>query len=248
MPTKGQRHGSARRNVSCRSTTGLRIRVDSGPVGDICWTACESCASGWVPLRLTRDAVVGLAADHREHLGLPPRPDRNAPPPPRPMALPAVLTDPHGAAHLLDRYFYGVRDDRTGPLYTGASFEQFGGGGDRPEVRDVVTAEDLVAVSMLSVQVPPRAALLILVDAREDLARQLAQIPVDVDLVDADDSHIGPRSAANLLWDVLVRFPGIGPTCRPRTVSCTGSSRASFAMSASTAGSVSYAPSTLSPG
>ena len=197
--------------VSCRSTTDLRIRVDSGPAGDICWTACGKCATGWVPLRLTRDAVVGLAADHREHLGLPPRPDRNAPPPPRPMTLPAVLTDPHGTARLLDRYFHGIRADRTGPLYTGGMFERLGGGGDRPEGRDVITAEDLVAVSMLGVQVPPRAALLILGDEREHLAHHLAQIPVDVDLVDADGSLIGTRSAANLLWDVLVQLPGVGP-------------------------------------
>jgi hypothetical protein len=127
------------------------------------------------------------------------------------MTLPPVLSDRAGAAHLLDRYFHGVLDDRTGPLYTGGAFEQLGGGGDQPDVRNVITAEDLVAVSMLSVQVPPRAVLPILGEARDHLAHQLDKIPVDVDLADADDGLIGPRSAANHLWDELVRFPGVGP-------------------------------------
>jgi hypothetical protein len=127
------------------------------------------------------------------------------------MTLPKVLSDRVGAAGLLDRYFHGVRDDGTGPLYTGGVFEQLGGGGDQPDVQNVITAEDLVAVSMLSVQVPPRAALSILDEARDHIGRQLAEIPVDVDLVNADDSLIGSRSAANQLWDNLVRFPGVGP-------------------------------------
>lgn len=38
--------------------------------------------------------------------------------------------------------------------YTGGFFESIGDGGDGPESRDRVTAEDLVAVQMLSVTTP----------------------------------------------------------------------------------------------
>lgn len=100
---------------------GLRVRVDGGPAGDICWTACRSCAVGWVPLRSTLDAVE-LARDHREHLGLPRLP---------------VFTDRRRAADLLDCYFHRVRADRSGPLHPGGMFDRLGGGGDRPDVRDV---------------------------------------------------------------------------------------------------------------
>ncbi|WP_110481311.1 DUF6308 family protein [Corynebacterium provencense] len=37
---------------------------------------------------------------------------------------------------------------------TGASFNELGGGGDRPEVANVITAEDIVAVESLSVTIP----------------------------------------------------------------------------------------------
>ncbi|MCI1255986.1 MAG: DUF6308 family protein [Corynebacterium provencense] len=37
---------------------------------------------------------------------------------------------------------------------TGASFNELGGGGDRPEVAIVITAEDIVAVESLSVAIP----------------------------------------------------------------------------------------------
>jgi hypothetical protein len=197
--------------LSCRSTTKLRIRLASSPGGEICWTACEKCAIGWVPLSLKLDALAWLVAEHRQHLGLPPLPDRHAPPAPLPMALPTVLSDRYGAARLLDQYFNAARDDGSGPLYTGAMFDRLDGGGDRPDARDVIVAEDLVAVSMLSVQVPPRAALAILQVERDHLRHLLADIPADVDLVDADDPVIGKRSTAHLLWEVLVGLPGVGP-------------------------------------
>lgn len=126
------------------------------------------------------------------------------------MTLPPVLDDAERAAHLLVRYFTGTRRGGSGPLYTGGMFERLGGGGDRPGSRDAITAEDLVAVSMLSVRVPPRAALLILGEERDHIAHLLAAVPVDVDLVDAGDPLIGERSAATELWSLLVRFPGIG--------------------------------------
>ncbi|SFO35075.1 hypothetical protein SAMN05216207_104643 [Pseudonocardia ammonioxydans] len=54
---------------SCRSTDGLRAVVASSPDGDLCWTACSRCAAGGVHLRITRDAGLRLAREHREHAG-----------------------------------------------------------------------------------------------------------------------------------------------------------------------------------
>ena len=49
---------------------------------------------------------------------------------------------------------YFADDPATGRArYAGAYFERLGGGGDRPEVAYQITAEDLLAVSMLSVPV-----------------------------------------------------------------------------------------------
>lgn len=76
---------------------------------------------------------------------------------------PAILANGNEskAADLLRRYF---APDRTGHRgsYSGAMFTELGGGGDRHEVKDVFTAVDLIAVSTLSVDVPPTHALQLL--------------------------------------------------------------------------------------
>lgn len=65
------------------------------------------------------------------------------------------------AEEFLRRYF---EPDRTGhrERYSGAMFNELGGGGDRQEVKDIFTVEDFTAVSMLSVDVPPTHALQLL--------------------------------------------------------------------------------------
>src|SRR6185312_13166180 len=115
------------------------------------------------------------------------------PPAPKPMTLPAVLDDSHLAGRFLDDYFVAPRSDGHGPLFTGGRFERLGGGGDRVEFRNVITAEDLAAASLLNVNVPARAALAILEPGRDVVTDLLADIPADVDLVDADDATIGRR-------------------------------------------------------
>jgi Family of unknown function (DUF6308) len=114
------------------------------------------------------------------------------------------------AADLVHRYFEGRQDDDRTPLYTGAAFERLSGGGDHPDVANLFTADDLVAVSMLSVQVPPRAAIRILQDDADRLSAYLADVPADVDLADADESVISDGSAADRLRWQLYGYPGIG--------------------------------------
>ena len=155
-----------------------------------------------------------LVDEHRKHLGLPEASPPPAPWPIRLPALPVVLADPHRAADLIHCYFEGRQDDDGTPLYTGAAFERFAGGGDRPRVENMFTADDLIAVSTLSVPVPPRAALRILLDDADRLSAYLADVPADVDLADVDQAVIADGSAADRLWWQLYSYPGIGPRCR----------------------------------
>jgi len=64
------------------------------------------------------------------------------------------------AVTALQTYCHGTTRASGRPLYTGACFEALAA----REQPDAFTASDLVAVSMLSVTVPPRAAIRLLVD------------------------------------------------------------------------------------
>lgn len=124
------------------------------------------------------------------------------------LTIPSVLTDDDRsrAVSLLRGYF----DSSTpGSQFTGAFFERLDGGGDRPEVRDRITGADVVAVSMLSVDIPSAAARA-LRENSDEISRLLRDIPGDLDLVDADEALIGKGSAARALWDLLDSVHGIG--------------------------------------
>lgn len=121
--------------------------------------------------------------------------------------MPEVLDEQHSdqAIALLRRYFYLGADGQ--PDFTGAMFERFDGGGDAPQVVDRFTAADLVAVSMLSVDVPAAAALRILNPDQRTLNDVLAALPHDLDLVNADEEHL---QHGEHLWN-LIREAGVGP-------------------------------------
>ncbi|MET7373450.1 DUF6308 family protein [Micromonospora arida] len=75
----------------------------------------------------------------------------------RPLKLAEILAvlDESRSVPDLQRYFLGV----GGVSFSGGQFERLGGSGYRPEVANTITADDLIAVQMLSVQVSPRRAL-----------------------------------------------------------------------------------------
>ncbi|WP_434740261.1 DUF6308 family protein [Micromonospora sp. SH-82] len=101
----------------------------------------------------------------------------------------AVLDDPRSTRDL-KRYFLATGAD----AFTGGQFEMLGGGGDRPETANVVTAEDLVAVGLLSVRIHPRTVLDLLQGRLgEQVSAELSGIPVDVDL--------GTEAATRLITD-----------------------------------------------
>lgn len=94
----------------------------------------------------------------------------------------------------LRTYFEPERQPQAPPRYTGSRFEQLGGGGDRAGVANRVSADDLVAVQMLSVRVPTAVALDLLEGTLgEEVAKHLADI--------APDRSIGSAGAAALLAD-----------------------------------------------
>jgi hypothetical protein len=122
--------------------------------------------------------------------------------------LDKLLADRSRCLTLLKDYFSPL--DLTGRQgYTGSRFELLSAGGDRPEVADKFVADDLVAVSLLSVNVPARAALYLLNDPSGSLRSALRMIPTDVELVDAEDSHL---AAADQLWYQLRSLHDVGRT------------------------------------
>lgn len=135
----------------------------------------------------------------------------------QPWAVPDFFAEPEDpnrqrwAVTVLQTYFHVRRDDGD-PLYTGAVFDRLSGGGAGPEVSNRFAADDLVAVTMLSVSVDPRAALRMLETEADDLSALLAKIPVDLDLIDADDHHVGPESPADQLWRLVDRYHRVGET------------------------------------
>lgn len=124
-----------------------------------------------------------------------------------------VVQEPQAERDLQE--YFGEADDGE-PSYSGSHFESFAGGGHRPATQDEITADDLVAVSMLSVEVPGWVALRIvdgsLGKAINDL---LSQIDTSVTLGEEEAREfIQPEGLAAEAWDILVD-KGEGSRARP---------------------------------
>jgi hypothetical protein len=136
--------------------------------------------------------------------------------------LPDILSEENvgRAAKILQRYYLG-KDEKTGLLSTGSSSDGWAGGGDTPEDRDRITDSDFVAVSMLSVKVPAKAAVGLAdptVAAR--ITELLAKIPTDTKMSDLTTEEaqatLGKNSPSCDLWQILradgARRWDVGPT------------------------------------
>lgn len=117
--------------------------------------------------------------------------------------IPDELRGEDAAVSLVKAYF--ADDPATGRArYSGSRFELLGGGGDRPEVAYQVTAEDLLAVSMLSVPVVRYYALHVLDYRGREISGLLAQIPIRVTLADDKAGDlIAEGGPAGELWQLL---------------------------------------------
>lgn len=120
--------------------------------------------------------------------------------------------DRNGVKPDLNAYFAEPPHVPAGRAYAGRFFERLDGGGDRSEACDRFTAADLVAVQMLSVNVPPETSIAIL---HGGLGRSLNQllrlIPPDIHLGDPRASeHVREDSPAQKAWALLERENGTG--------------------------------------
>lgn len=94
--------------------------------------------------------------------------------------------------------------------FSGSEFDTFAGGGDAVGHKDVFTADDLVAVTLLEMTVPGETALAILHRQTSRFNTLLAEIPADVNLWEAPEDIVGPESAATTLWERLMASPKMG--------------------------------------
>ncbi|MGW2785914.1 DUF6308 family protein [Streptomyces populi] len=109
------------------------------------------------------------------------------------------------------RRYFGIGLPPGGLPFPGSRFEHLAGGGDRLEVADRITAEDLVAVQTLSVTVPASVALDILEGPLGLwLSGLLHAIPRDIDMVDADADILADGSPADQAWHLLRDQPEVG--------------------------------------
>lgn len=117
-----------------------------------------------------------------------------------------AIEDEAAEMHLRD-YF---AEDAGRSAFSGAWFERLDGGGDRPEVANRFTAEDLVAVTALSVDVPALAAVDLMLDRSGRFSELLRAIPTHLDPASGRELLADPSSAAHDLHSELQELPGIG--------------------------------------
>ncbi|MEU5416692.1 DUF6308 family protein [Streptomyces clavifer] len=122
-----------------------------------------------------------------------------------------TFLDAERVADDLRRYFaIGLPPGAAG-VFTGGRFEHLAGGGDRRQVANRFTAQDLIAVQTLSVTVPAPVALDLLEgQLGAQLAHLLRSIPTGTDLADADASVVADGSPAYQAWTLLENQHKVG--------------------------------------
>ncbi len=116
-------------------------------------------------------------------------------------------------AYLDLRLYFGIGlADGELPPYEGGRFEFLDDGGDRADVCNRFTASDIVALKLLSVELPARIALDLLEGAlAEEAASLLEQIPTSVSLWDDDAVELIEKAGpADSLWRLLENQDGAG--------------------------------------
>ena len=99
-----------------------------------------------------------------------------------------------------------IREYLKPRAFTGSSFEKI----PSPDPFSI-TAEDIVAVSMLSVDIPPRCSEWLLGEGQVTVRHLLEQIPVEADIRNFP-SLTDPDGPAWQLWNQLISFTGMGRT------------------------------------
>jgi len=109
-------------------------------------------------------------------------------------------------ARILTCYDKAIPDH--GYFFTGSKHDTWTSGGAGHETPNEFTSDDLVAVTFLSVKVPPRAASLLLRDRKEEFNNLLVAVGDDVDLHTLDAV---PEDGWRLM-EALRNLPDVGPT------------------------------------
>jgi hypothetical protein len=105
------------------------------------------------------------------------------------------------ARDAIDRYFYRE-------MYTGSKFEIVA---DRDNPNQF-TARDIVAVSMLAINIPPTVSFWLLhSEEASQMSDLLRQVPTDLDIWDASE-HLSGNMPLAQLRDFLLAQKDIGPT------------------------------------
>jgi hypothetical protein len=103
--------------------------------------------------------------------------------------------------------------------FTGRYFDSLDDGGDRPDVVDVVTAADIVAVSALSIQWRAITTLELLDERRDQLSRLLAAIPAVAITDPVAPQLLADGGPVDKLWAVLRKVNHVGPTTAGKLIS-----------------------------
>lgn len=114
------------------------------------------------------------------------------------------------AVAVLSAYYSPLSGDRVG--FTGGQFDTFDPSGTRSASANVFTCDDLVAVTLLSVEVPGRAAVDLLVSQRQRFEVLLEDVGPDRDLALEPSVAMDDFRPAWHLWRALSELPGLGPT------------------------------------
>lgn len=118
------------------------------------------------------------------------------------------------AVELLERYY--ATNSAGVPAYTGARFEEVAALNADP---NVIGPADFTAVSMLSVDVPARAAIRLLGPDAAAVIALLAQIPNERAIIDIEPDELAAGSPASQLWDLLRGGgDGLGPTTTSKLI------------------------------
>jgi Family of unknown function (DUF6308) len=135
-----------------------------------------------------------------------------------PFQLPDALatSDDQPALGLLRRY-YGDAVTSAGAA-TGAAFDEWDSTGTRTADVDRFTADDLLAITFLSVRVPPRASVVLLRDRAAELGDLLAELGPDRDLVSEDEPLTDDCWPGWRLQTALRDIPGIDTTTATKLI------------------------------
>ncbi|WP_141401484.1 DUF6308 family protein [Ornithinimicrobium cerasi] len=114
------------------------------------------------------------------------------------------------AAVVLAAYYRPLTGTAAG--YTGGRFDTFDPSGTRSASANTITSDDLMALSLLSITVPARAALQVLVDQRRRFEALLEALGPDRDFAHEPSVDQQDFRSAWELWRALRCIHDFGPT------------------------------------